>query len=339
MSTMQAARIPSAGADFEITDLPMPAPDAHEVRIRVEACGICHSDAFVKEGTFPGLEYPRVPGHEVAGVVDAVGTDVTQWSEGDRVGVGWHGGHCFTCDACREGDFVNCENGLVTGIHYDGGYAEYMTAPAEAVAKMPEDLAAEDAAPLLCAGITTFNALRNQGLQPGDLVAVQGIGGLGHLGVQYATAMGLEVVALSTSADKEALAHDLGASHFVDVSNTDPAEALQRRGGADLILATAPNADAITSVLGGLGRDGDLVIVAATGEAVEVPPMALIQGRKSVSGWPSGDAKDSEDTLAFSAQAEALPEIETFSLEEAEAAYARMINNEARFRAVLTMDH
>ena len=339
MSTMQAARIPSAGADFEITDLPMPAPDAHEVRIRVEACGICHSDAFVKEGTFPGLEYPRVPGHEVAGVVDAVGTDVTQWSEGDRVGVGWHGGHCFTCDACRTGDFVNCENGLVTGIHYDGGYAEYMTAPAEAVAKMPEDLAAEDAAPLLCAGITTFNALRNQGLQPGDLVAVQGIGGLGHLGVQYATAMGLEVVALSTSADKEALAHDLGASHFVDVSNTDPAEALQRRGGADLILATAPNADAITSVLGGLGRDGDLVIVAATGEAVEVPPMALIQGRKSVSGWPSGDAKDSEDTLAFSAQAEALPEIETFSLEEAEAAYARMINNEARFRAVLTMDH
>ncbi len=339
MSTMQAARIPSAGADFEITDLPMPAPDAHEVRIRVEACGICHSDAFVKEGTFPGLEYPRVPGHEVAGVVDAVGTDVTQWSEGDRVGVGWHGGHCFTCDACRTGDFVNCENGLVTGIHYDGGYAEYMTAPAEAVAKMPEALAAEDAAPLLCAGITTFNALRNQGLQPGDLVAVQGIGGLGHLGVQYAAAMGLEVVALSTSADKEALAHDLGASHFVDVSNTDPAEALQRRGGADLILATAPNADAITSVLGGLGRDGDLVIVAATGEAVEVPPMALIQGRKSVSGWPSGDAKDSEDTLAFSAQAEALPEIETFSLEEAGAAYARMINNEARFRAVLTMDH
>ncbi|WP_272506506.1 MULTISPECIES: alcohol dehydrogenase [Salinibacter] len=336
---MQAARIPSAGADFEIVDLPVPDPDAHEVRVRVEACGICHSDAFVKEGTFPGLEYPRVPGHEVAGVVDAVGTDVTQWSEGDRVGVGWHGGHCFTCDACRTGDFVNCENGLVTGIHYDGGYAEYMTAPAEAVAKMPEGLAAEDAAPLLCAGITTFNALRNQDLQPGDLVAVQGIGGLGHLGVQYAAAMGLEVVALSTSADKEALAHDLGAAHFVDVSNTDPAEALQARGGADLILATAPNSDAITSVLGGLGRDGDLVIVAATGEAVEVPPMALIQGRKSVSGWPSGDAKDSEDTLAFSAQAEALPEIETFSLEAAGAAYDRMINNEARFRAVLTIDH
>ncbi|WP_232798242.1 alcohol dehydrogenase [Salinibacter altiplanensis] len=336
---MKAARVPSAGADFEIVDLPVPEPDAHEVRVRVEACGVCHSDAFVKEGTFPGLEYPRVPGHEVAGVVDAMGPDVPQWAEGDRVGVGWHGGHCFTCDACREGDFVNCENGLVTGIHFDGGYAEYMTAPAEAVAKMPEELAAEDAAPLLCAGITTFNALRNQDLRPGDLVAVQGIGGLGHLGVQYAAAMGLEVVALSTSADKKALAHDLGAAHFVDVSSTNPAEALQARGGADLILATAPNADAITSVVGGLGRDGDLVIVAATGEAVEVPPMALIQGRKSVSGWPSGDAKASEDTLAFSAQAEALPEIETFSLTEAGAAYDRMINNEARFRAVLTMDH
>ena len=339
MSLMKAARVPSAGADFEIVDLPVPEPDAHEVRLRVEACGICHSDAFVKEGTFPGLDYPRVPGHEVAGIVDAVGTDVTQWAEGDRVGVGWHGGHCFTCDACREGDFVNCENGLVTGIHFDGGYAEYMTAPAEAVAKMPEQLAAEDAAPLLCAGITTFNALRNQDLQPGDLVAVQGIGGLGHLGVQYAAAMGLEVVALSTSADKEALAHDLGAAHFVDVSSTDPAEALQARGGADLILATAPNADAITSVVGGLGRDGNLVIVAVTGEAVEVPPMALIQGRRSVSGWPSGDAKDSEDTLAFSVQAEALPEIETFSLSEAGTAYDRMINNDARFRAVLTMDH
>ncbi len=339
MSTMQAARVPSAGADFELVDLPVPTPGDHEVRVRVEACGICHSDAFVKDGTFPGIEYPRVPGHEVAGVVDAVGADVTQWAEGDRVGVGWHGGHCFTCDACRSGDFVNCENALVTGIHFDGGYAEYTTVPTEAVAKMPEDLAAEAAAPLLCAGITTFNALRNQDLRPGDLVAVQGIGGLGHLAVQYAAAMGLEVVALSTSADKKDLALDLGASHFVDASSTDPAEALQDLGGADLILATAPNSDAITSVVGGLGRDGDLVIVAATGEAMEVPPMALIQGRKSVSGWPSGDAKDSEETLSFSAQADALPEIETFPLAEANAAYDRMINNEARFRAVLTMEH
>jgi alcohol dehydrogenase/propanol-preferring alcohol dehydrogenase len=334
---MQAARVPEAEADFEIVDLPVPDPAADEVRIRVEACGICHSDAFVKEGTFPGIDYPRVPGHEVAGVVDAVGSDVSQWSEGERVGVGWHGGHCFTCEACREGDFVNCENGLITGISFDGGYAEYMTAPAEAVAKMPDDLAAEEAAPLLCAGITTYNALRNQGLRPGDHVAVQGIGGLGHLGVQYAAAMGCEVTALSTSADKEDLALDLGASHFIDASTTDAADALQAMGGADLILATAPNSAAITSVVGGLGRDGSLVVVAATGEPVEVSPMALIQGRKSVSGWPSGDANDSEDTLDFSAHADVTPEIETFPLDEAGAAYDRMMNNEARFRAVLTM--
>jgi alcohol dehydrogenase/propanol-preferring alcohol dehydrogenase len=338
MATMRAARVPHAGGDFELVDQPVPTPAADEVRLRVEACGICHSDAFVKEGTFPGIDYPRVPGHEVAGVVDAVGADVDQWSEGDRVGVGWHGGHCFTCEACREGDFVNCENGLITGIHFDGGYAEYMTAPAEAVAKMPDDLAAEEAAPLLCAGITTYNALRNQDLRPGDLVAVQGIGGLGHLGVQYAAQMGCEVAALSTSADKADLAHDLGAAHFIDASTEDAAEALQALGGADLLLATAPNSAAITEVVGGLGRDGSLVIVAATGEPVEVSPMALIQGRKSVSGWPSGDAHDSEDTLNFSALTGVTPEIETFPLEEAATAYDRMINNEARFRAVLTME-
>jgi alcohol dehydrogenase/propanol-preferring alcohol dehydrogenase len=337
MATMRAARIPEAGGDFELVDLPTPTPSDDEVRLRVEACGICHSDAFVKEGTFPGIEYPRVPGHEVAGVVDAVGADVDQWSEGDRVGVGWHGGHCFTCAACRDGDFVNCENALVTGISFDGGYAEYMTAPAEAVAKMPDDLSAEDAAPLLCAGITTYNALRNQDLRAGDLVAVQGIGGLGHLGVQYAAQMGCEVAALSTSADKADLARDLGASHFIDAGSEDAAEALRALGGADLLLATAPNSAAITDVVGGLGRDGRLVIVAATGEPVEVSPMALIQGRKSVSGWPSGDADDSEDTLNFSALTGVTPEIETFPLEEAAAAYNRMIDNEARFRAVLTM--
>ncbi len=334
---MQAAEIPHAGGEFELVEKPVPTPDAHEVRVQVEACGICHSDAFVKEGTFPGLEYPRVPGHEVAGIVDAVGEDVRQWREGDRVGVGWHGGHCFTCEACREGDFVNCENGLVTGIHFDGGYAEYMTAPAEAVAKMPEELSAAEAAPLLCAGITTFNALRNQDVQPGDLVAVQGIGGLGHLAVQYAAQMGCEVAALSTSGDKAELAADLGVRHFIDVSAEEGAEALQDLGGADLLLATAPNSEAITDVVGGLGRDGALVIVAATGEPVEVSPMALIQGRKSVSGWPSGDADDSEDTLDFSALTGVVPEIETFPLAEAATAYDRMIANEARFRAVLTM--
>jgi len=339
MSTMHAVQVPEAGGDFETVERPIPAPAPNEIRVQVDACGICHSDAFVKEGTFPGIDYPRVPGHEVAGVVDAIGENVSQWQEGDRVGVGWHGGHCFTCDACREGDFVNCENALITGISFDGGYAEYMTAPAEAVAKMPDDLSAEEAAPLLCAGITTYNALRNQGLRPGDLVAVQGIGGLGHLGVQYAAAMGCEVAALSTSADKEDLALNLGASHFIDASSGDAAEALQALGGADLILATAPNSDAITSVVGGLGRDGSLVIVAATGDPVEVPPMALIQGRKSVSGWPSGSANDSEDTLDFSALTGVTPEIETFPLNEAGTAYDRMMTNEARFRAVLTMNH
>jgi len=336
---MHAVQVPEAGGDFETVERPIPTPAPNEIRVQVDACGICHSDAFVKEGTFPGIDYPRVPGHEVAGVVDAVGENVSQWQEGDRVGVGWHGGHCFTCDACREGDFVNCENALITGISFDGGYAEYMTAPAEAVAKMPDDLSAEEAAPLLCAGITTYNALRNQGLRPGDLVAVQGIGGLGHLGVQYAAAMGCEVAALSTSADKEDLALNLGSSHFIDASSDDAAEALQALGGADLILATAPNSDAITSVVGGLGRDGSLVIVAATGDPVEVPPMALIQGRKSVSGWPSGSANDSEDTLDFSALTGVTPEIETFPLNEAGTAYDRMMTNEARFRAVLTMNH
>ncbi len=339
MSTMHAVQVPEAGGDFELVEQSIPTPTPEEVRVRVEACGICHSDAFVKEGTFPGIDYPRVPGHEVAGVVDAVGDNVSQWKEGDRVGVGWHGGHCFTCDACREGDFVNCENALITGISFDGGYAEFMTAPAEAVARMPDDLSAEEAAPLLCAGITTYNALRNQDLRPGDLVAVQGIGGLGHLGVQYASEMGFEVAALSTSADKEDLAFDLGASHFIDASSEDAAEALQDLGGADLILATAPNSAAITSVVGGLGRDGSLLIVAATGEPVEVSPMALIQGRKSVAGWPSGNANDSEDTLDFSALTGVTPEIETFPLEKAGTAYDRMISNEARFRAVLTMDH
>jgi alcohol dehydrogenase/propanol-preferring alcohol dehydrogenase len=339
MSTMHAVQVSDAGGDFEIVERSIPDPAPNEVRVQVEACGICHSDAFVKEGTFPGIDYPRVPGHEVAGVVDAVGENVSEWSTGDRVGVGWHGGHCFTCEACREGDFVNCENGLITGISFDGGYAEYMTAPAEAVAKMPDDLSAEEAAPLLCAGITTYNALRNQDLRPGDFVAVQGIGGLGHLGVQYAAAMGFEVAALSTSADKEQLALDLGASHFIDASSDDAAEALQGLGGADLILATAPSSPAITSVVGGLGRDGSLVIVAATGEPIEVSPMALIQGRKSVSGWPSGSANDSEDTLDFSALTGVTPEIETFPLDEASMAYSRMMNNEARFRAVLTMEH
>jgi len=271
---MRAAVLESYGEPLRIESVPEPEPEPHGTVVEVEACGICHSDAFVKEGTFPGIEYPRVPGHEVAGVLDTVGSDVSQWSEGERVGVGWHGGHCFTCDACREGDFVNCENGLVTGIHYDGGYAEYATVPAEAVATIPDELDAVDAAPLLCAGVTTYNALRHTDARPGDLVAVQGIGGLGHLGVQYAHAAGFETVALSRSSDKESLALDLGADHFVDTTDQDPAERLQELGGATVVLATAPASAAISSVVGGLGTDGSVVVVE------EDRPIGLITDRK-----------------------------------------------------------
>ena len=338
MATMQAVQVSEAGGPFEHVDRPIPDPGPGEVRVKVEACGICHSDAFVKEGAFPGLEFPQIPGHEVTGIVDAVGDEVTAWSTGQRVGVGWHGGHCFTCEACREGDFINCANAQVTGISFDGGYAEYLCAPQEAVAALPDDLDFAEAAPLLCAGITTYNALRNAGAQPGDLVAVQGIGGLGHLAVQYAKKFGCEVAALSRSSDKAELAADLGADHFIDVNEHDPAEALQALGGAKVILATAPSSAAISSVTGGLGRDGTLMIVAATGEPVEVSPMELIMGRRSLQGWPSGTADDSEDTLDFSALTGVAPMIETYPLSKAGEAYDRMINNEARFRVVLVPD-
>ncbi|ESP87524.1 alcohol dehydrogenase [Candidatus Halobonum tyrrellensis G22] len=327
--------VPEKGGDFEHVERDVPDPEAGEVRVEVEACGICHSDVFVKETGYPGIDYPRIPGHEIAGRIDAVGDDVDQWAEGDRVGVGWHGGHCFTCEACRRGDFQQCENAEITGITFDGGYAEYTTAPAEAVAAIPDELDAVDAAPLLCAGITTFNALRNTDADPGDLVAVLGVGGLGHLGVQYAHAAGFETVALSHSADKEELATDLGADHFVDTAETDPAEALEELGGASVVLATAPVADAIEATVGGLGTDGEVVIVGVPGDPVEADVQQLIGARRSVSGWASGDARDSQDTLEFSALREITPEVETFPLSEVEEAYDRMVDNEARFRVVL----
>ncbi|MFC7135722.1 alcohol dehydrogenase [Halobaculum litoreum] len=332
---MRAARVPEPGADFEVVDVETPEPAAGEVRVAVDACGICHSDAFVKEGAYPGIDYPRVPGHEVAGRVDAVGDDVTAWSEGDRVGVGWHGGHCFECDACRRGDFQQCEDAQITGIAYDGGYAEYMTAPAEALAAVPADLDAVDAAPLLCAGVTTFNALRNTDARPGDLVAVQGVGGLGHLGIQYARAAGFETVALSRSPDKEELAYELGADHFVNAAEADAAEALRELGGADVVLATAPSAPAIESVVDGLGTDGRVVVVGVPGEEVSVNAQSLVGVRGGVDGWASGNARDSQDTLEFSDLREITPEVETFALDEVHAAYDRMIENEARFRVVL----
>jgi len=333
--TMDAAVINEAGSQFELEtrDIPTPGPD--EVRIAVDACGICHSDAFVKEGTYPGVSYPRIPGHEIAGRIDAVGDDVSAWSTDDRVGVGWHGGHCFTCEPCRRGEFKLCENVEITGLTYDGGYAEYVTVPTEAVAEIPDSLAAVDAAPLLCAGVTTFNALRNTDAGPGDLVAVLGVGGLGHLAIQYAHAAGFETVAISRSPDKKELAMDLGADHFLDATATDPAEALQELGGANVVLATAPSTEALESVVGGIGADGTVMIVGVPDEPVSVDVAHLVGTRGAVAGWASGHARDSQDTLEFSSLREITPEIETYPLSEVSTAYERMIENEARFRVVL----
>jgi alcohol dehydrogenase/propanol-preferring alcohol dehydrogenase len=335
MSKMKAVQVVEPGAPFEVVEMDVPEPQPGEVRVKVEACGICHSDAFVKEGMMPNIPYPRVPGHEVVGRVDKVGDGVEMWEEGQRVGIGWHGGHCFDCDPCREGDFIQCENAKITGIHFDGGYAEYTVAPSDALAAVPHTLDSVDAAPLLCAGITVFNALRNTDAGPGDLVAVQGIGGLGHLAVQYAKEFGFEVVALSRGTDKKELALKLGADAYIDTEAADPADQLQEMGGARVILATAPNSAAISSVVGGLRRNGNLLVVAASGEPIEVSPLALIQGRRSVSGWPSGSASDSEDTMEFSALRGITPMIETFPLDHAQRAYEKMMESDVRFRAVL----
>jgi alcohol dehydrogenase, propanol-preferring len=337
MSTMQAMQIAQAGGDFERVEREIPEPQAGQVRIKVEACGICHSDALVKDGIFPGIEYPRVPGHEIAGHVDAVGEDVAMWTKGQRVGVGWHGGHCFICESCRRGDFITCERAQICGITYDGGYAEYVVVPEEAVAAIPDELCAVDAAPLLCAGITTYNALRHSGAQAGDVVAVQGIGGLGHLGIQYAAAMGFHTIALSRREDKRDLALSLGAKDYIDTDAVDPVQALQKLGGARVILATAPSAKAMSSVIDGLAVDGKLVAVGATADPIEVSPFQLIMKRRTVTGWASGTPRDSEDTLGFSVLSNTRAHVETFPLTETAAAYDRMISNAARFRVVLTM--
>ncbi len=334
---MRAVQVSKAGGPFEVVERPIPEPGPGQVRVKVEACGICHSDAFVKDGAFPGIEYPRVPGHEVIGRIDALGEGVESFTAGQRVGVGWHGGHCFGCEACRAGDFVSCSNAKIAGISYDGGYAEYMLAPAEALASVPDGLDSAAAAPLLCAGITTFNALRNAGARAGDTVAILGIGGLGHLAVQYARKMGMHTVALSHGPDKEALARELGAHDYIDTTAGDAAQQLQALGGARLILSTAPNSAAISAVVGGLGRDGRLIVVGVDGAPIEVSPLQLIAGRHSVGGWPSGTPKDSEDTLNFSSRFDVLPRIETYPLEQAAEAYERMLGNQARFRVVLTM--
>jgi D-arabinose 1-dehydrogenase-like Zn-dependent alcohol dehydrogenase len=334
---MKAVQVSKPGGDFELVEKNIPEPARAQVRIKVEACGICHSDALVKEGQWPGLQYPRVPGHEIAGRIDAVGADVTNWKPGQRVGVGWHGGHCFVCEPCRRGDFINCQNEKITAITHDGGYQEYMISPAEAVAAIPDDLPADEAAPLLCAGITVFNALRNSGARAGDLVAVQGIGGLGHLGVQYARQMGFRTVAIGRGKDKEALARKLGAWHYVDTAAGDPAAELQKFGGARIILATAPDSKSMSALFNGLSSNGEFIVVGASADAINVTPIQLIRGRKGLQGWASGTAVDSQDTMQFSAITGVRPMIEKFPLEKAAEAYAQMISGRARFRVVLTM--
>lgn len=337
MARMKAVQATRPGAAWELVEREIPQPKAGQVRVKVQACGVCHSDMFVKEGQWPGLQFPRTPGHEIAGEVDEVGSAVTDWKKGQRVGVGWHGGHCGHCDICRQGDFILCRRGQVCGISYDGGWAEYAVVPAEALASLPDALSFEEAAPLLCAGITTFNSLRNSGAKAGDLVAVQGIGGLGHLAVQYASKLGLQTVAVGRGKDKEPLARKLGAMHYIDAAALNPAEELQRLGGARVILATAPDSKAIASMVEGLGANGKLLVVAAPGEPVLVNAITLIGKRASVQGWPSGTSRDSEDTLRFSAMTGVRPMIERFPLARAQDAYEQMMSGKVRFRAVLTM--
>jgi D-arabinose 1-dehydrogenase-like Zn-dependent alcohol dehydrogenase len=336
MATMRVVQVSRPNGPFEIVERQIPEPGAGSVRIKVQACGICHSDSFVKEGTFPGIAYPRVPGHEVSGVIDAVGPGVAGWASGQRVGVGWHGGYCGHCDYCRRGEFFACVTGQVTGITFDGGYAEYMIAPASAVARMPAELPPVEAAPLMCAGITTFNALRNSGARPGDVVAVLGLGGLGHLAVQYAVRMGFHTVGIARGKDKEPLARQLGASVYIDSQAQDPAAELLKLGGAKVILATATSGEAMSAVQGGLAVNGTLLIVGAAA-SMQVSPLWLLSGCRSIKGWYAGTAIDSEDTLAFSARTGVRSMNETFPLERVAEAYDRMMSGKARFRVVLTI--
>jgi D-arabinose 1-dehydrogenase-like Zn-dependent alcohol dehydrogenase len=337
MAKMKAVQVSKAGGDFELVEREIPQPGPGQVRVKVQACGICYSDHLVKDGILPGIQYPRVPGHEVAGIVDEPGPGVANWKKGQRVGIGWHGGHDFTCPACREGDFVTCENEKITGIHFDGGYQEYMLAPAEGLAAIPDGLDAAEAGPLLCAGITTFNALRHSGAGPGDLVAVQGIGGLGHLGVQWASKFGYRVAAVGRGPENGDLAKKLGAHIYIDSKNSDAAAELQKLGGAKVILATAPNSKAMSDLFPGLGRNGSMVVVGAGSGNIEVSPFTLLLGKRRLQGWASGTAADSEDTMRFAAMTGIRPMIEKYPLEKAAEAYARMNSGHAQFRVVLTM--
>jgi D-arabinose 1-dehydrogenase-like Zn-dependent alcohol dehydrogenase len=337
MTQMKVAQVPKPGENLQIVERGVPEPGPGQVRIKVQACGVCHSDALTVEGSWPGIQYPRVPGHEVAGIIDEVGQGVSAWNEGQRVGVGWHGGQDNTCRECRRGDFRNCRNLKIPGISYDGGYQQYMVAPVEALVPIPESLSDVDAAPLLCAGITTYNALRHSGALPGDLVAVQGIGGLGHLGIQFGHKFGYNVVAIGRGSENAVLAKKLGAGVYIDTQSTNAGEALQKLGGARVILATAPSSKAMSELIEGLGPNGKLVVIAATFDPIEVAPVQLINGSRTIQGWAAGTPADSEDTLRFAELSGVRPMIETYPLEKAAEAYARMMSGKAQFRVVLTM--
>ncbi|MGB9404185.1 MAG: alcohol dehydrogenase [Candidatus Acidiferrales bacterium] len=337
VAPMKVAQVPKAGADFQIVEREIPKPGAGEARIKVQACGVCHSDVLTKEGGWPGIEYPRVPGHEVAGIIDELGAGVSAWKKGQRVGFGWHGGHDNTCISCRRGDFRNCRNLKISGISYDGGYQQYMLAPVEALAAIPDSLSDVEAAPLLCAGITTYNALRHSGAMPGDLVAVLGIGGLGHLGIQFANKFGYKVAAIGRGPENAALAKKLGANVYIDSKATKAADELQKLGGAQVILATAPSSKAMSELIDGLAPNGELMVIGATTDPIEVTPIQLISGCRTIHGWAAGTPADSEDTLRFAELTGVRPMIETYPLEKAAEAYARMLSGNAQFRVVLTM--
>ncbi|HTB15080.1 MAG TPA: alcohol dehydrogenase [Bryobacteraceae bacterium] len=335
---MRVAQVTNPHGPIEVLDRPIPDPGAGKVRVKVEACGICHSDSITKESLFPGIAYPRIPGHEVTGTVDALGEGVTNWTKGQRVGIGWAGGHCTICYPCRRGDFAACLTLQIPGIVYDGGYAEYMITSAQGLAAIPDAISFTEAAPLLCAGITTFNALRHSGAMPGHLVAIQGLGGLGHLGIQYANKMGFETVAIGRGDDKKDFASKLGAHHYIDTNAGNPAEALQKLGGAKTILATAPDSKSMTPLIAGLSVDGTLMVIGVGPDNIEVSPTEIVLARRSVRGWPSGTAADSEDAMRLAALSGIRPMIETFPLKEAAAAYDRMMSGKARFRVVLKMN-
>jgi D-arabinose 1-dehydrogenase-like Zn-dependent alcohol dehydrogenase len=337
VAPMKVAQIPKPGAEFQLVERDVPAPGFGEVRIQVQACGICHSDVATKEGQWPGIQYPRVPGHEIAGIIDDLGAGVSAWKRGQRVGVGWHGGQDGTCPSCRRGDFIHCRNLRIPGISYDGGYQQYMVAPVEALAAIPDSLSAAEAAPLLCAGVTTFNALRHSGALPGDLVAVLGVGGLGHLGIQFANKFGYKVAAIGRGPENAALAKKLGAGVYIDSKAANAAQALQDMGGAQVILATAPSSKAMSGLIDGLGPNGKLMVIGLSVDPIEVTPVQLITGSRTIQGWASGTAADSEDTLRFAALSGVRPMIETYPLERAAEGYARMLSGNAQFRVVLTM--